>query len=58
VLAAVALAIALLGTAALPDDLVPSSHLGAVVVRRRIEFALAGASTLLFAVLAYLAFVA
>jgi hypothetical protein len=58
VLAAVALAIALLGTAALPDDLVPSSHIGAVVVRRRIELALAGASTLLVAVLAYLAFVA
>jgi hypothetical protein len=58
VLAAVALAIALLGTAALPDDLVPRSHVGAVVVRRRIEIALAGASTLLVAVLAYLAFVA
>ena len=54
-LTAVALAIVLLGTASIPDDFVPRSQLGTLLVRRRIEVALAGASTLLVAVIAYLA---
>jgi hypothetical protein len=55
VLAAVAVAIALLGAAAIPDQFIPYSPLGAMLLKRRIEIALAGASTLLVAVIAYLA---
>jgi hypothetical protein len=54
VLCAVGLAIALLGAAAVPNAAVPTSALGALLVRRRIEVALAGAWALLVAVVSYL----
>jgi hypothetical protein len=53
--AAAALAILLLGLAALPEAALAEPRLAAVVETRRIELALAGASTLLSAVLVYLA---
>lgn len=56
VLAAAGLALVLLGAATLPNDLVPASTLGLVLVRRRVELALLGASTLLAAVLVYLVY--
>jgi len=54
-LAASALAIALLGLAVLPATALSDPRLGMFVERRRIELALAGAGTLLGALLAYLA---
>jgi hypothetical protein len=54
VLAAVGLSILLLAAAALPDGVVPAAGVGAALARRRIEIALAGAVTLLGAVVAYL----
>ena len=56
VLAAVGLAILLLGGATLPDQFVPLSGLGIVLLRRRAELALAGTSTLLAAVFVYLVY--
>jgi hypothetical protein len=52
---AAALAIALLGLAVLPATALSDPRLGMLVERRRVELALAGASTLLGALLAYLA---
>ena len=54
VLVAVGISIMLLAAAATPDGLVRDSALGAVLMRRRIEVALAGAATLLVAVVGYL----
>ena len=54
-LAACALAIALLGLAVLPATALTNPRLGMLVERRRIELALAGAGTLLGALLSYLA---
>ena len=56
VLAAAGLALLLLGAATLPNELVPASTLGLFLVRRRVELALLGASTLLVAVLAYVVY--
>jgi hypothetical protein len=56
VLAAAGLALMLLGAATLPNELVPASPLGFVLVRRRVEIALAGVSTLFAAVVAYLVY--
>jgi hypothetical protein len=55
VLMAVGLAMALLGAAAVPATAVPVRRVEYFLLRRRIEIALAGASMLLLAVLAYLA---
>jgi len=52
--AACGLAIGLLGLAVLPATAVANARLGMLVERRRIELALAGAGTLLGALLAYL----
>jgi hypothetical protein len=54
-LAAAAAAIVLLGLAALPASALADPRLAAVVEHRRVELALAGAGTLLGAVVAYLA---
>lgn len=53
VLAAAGLALVLLAAATLPDQLVPLNGLGIVLLRRRVEIALAGTSTLVAAVLVY-----
>jgi hypothetical protein len=53
-LAAAALAIALLGMAALPSSLLANPRLALLVEHRRVELALAGCGTLLGAVVAYL----
>jgi hypothetical protein len=53
--AAAAIAILLLGLAALPDAALAEPRLAVLVGTRRIELALAGATTLLTAVLVYLA---
>jgi hypothetical protein len=53
-LAASALAIALLGLAVVPATALSNPRLGMLVERRRIELALAGAGTLLGALLSYL----
>jgi hypothetical protein len=52
---AAALAVLLLGLAALPETALAEPRLAALVETRRIELALAGATTLLAAVLVYLA---
>jgi hypothetical protein len=53
-IAAAALAIVLLGMAALPSSLLADARLAAVVEHRRVELALAGCGMLLGAVIAYL----
>lgn len=55
-LAAMGLALLLLAAATLPDQFVPLTALGIVLLRRRAELALAGTSTLVVAAVAYLVY--
>jgi hypothetical protein len=55
-LGAAGLALLLLAAATLPDQFVPLTALGIVLLRRRVELAFAGVATLLAAVLAYLVY--